>query len=59
LGVAFEPLARQMGLADGPGGGGRKEMGAMAARHIPAIRRKCPEDFGSLANRLQALLTAG
>jgi len=51
----FEPLARHMGLADGPGGG-RKEMGMIAAQSIKAIRRKCPEDFGDLANRLQKLL---
>jgi len=53
----FEPLAQQMGLTNGPGGG-RKEIGILAARRIPAIRRKCPEDFGNLANRLQTLLAA-
>jgi hypothetical protein len=53
----FEPLARQMGLANGPGGG-RKEMGILAAKHIPAIRQKCAEDFGDLANRLRSLLAA-
>jgi hypothetical protein len=52
----FTPLARQLGVADGPGGG-RKEIGIMAASRIPAIRRKCPEDFGNLTDRLQALLT--
>jgi hypothetical protein len=44
-----------MGLADGPGGG-RKEMGVIAAQSIKVIHRKCPEDFGDLANRLQKLL---
>jgi hypothetical protein len=51
----FDPLAQQMGLANGPGGG-RKEMGILAARRISAIRQKCPEDFGGLVNRLQTLL---
>ena len=53
----FEPLAKQMRVADGPGGR-RKAMGVAAARRIRAIRRKCPEDFGNLAKRLQTLLTA-
>ncbi len=47
----FEPLARQRGVADGPGGG-RKALGEEAARNIAAIRRKCPEDFDALARRL-------
>ena len=37
----FEVLARERGVADGPGGG-RKALGAEAARRVPAIRRKCP-----------------
>lgn len=51
----FEPLARQRGVADGPGGG-RKALGEEAARNLPAIRRKCPEDFDALARRLEAAL---
>lgn len=51
----FEPLARDRGVADGPGGG-RKALGEESARHIPAIRSKCPEDFDRLAHRLGALL---
>lgn len=47
----FEPLAAQRGVADALGGG-RKALGEEAARNIPAIRRKCPEDFDALARRL-------
>ena len=50
----FEPLAQRLNVADGPGGG-RKALGDRAARNIRTIRRKCPEDFGRLAKRLQAL----
>ena len=50
----FEPLAVQRGVADGPGGG-RKALGREAARNIPAIRRKCPDDFDALARRLEAV----
>lgn len=49
----FEPLARERGVADGPGGG-RKALGEEAARNLPAIRRKCPEDFDALARRVEA-----
>ena len=49
----FEPLAKQRGVDNGPGGG-RKALGEEAARNIDTIRRKCPEDFGALAGRLQA-----
>ena len=49
----FAVLARKRGVADGPGGG-RKALGEEAARHIDAIRRNCPEDFGCLAQRLEA-----
>ena len=49
----FEPLARERGVADGPGGG-RKALGEQAARRIGAIRQKCPEDFDSLARRIEA-----
>ena len=51
----FEPLAKDRGITDGPGGG-RKALGEEAARRIPAIRSKCPEDFDRLAHRLGALL---
>ena len=49
----FEPLAAQRGVADGPGGG-RKALGEEAARNLPAVRQKCPEDFDALARRLEA-----
>ena len=49
----FAPLAQERGVADGPGGG-RKALGAEAARNLPAIRRKCPEDFDALARRVDA-----
>ena len=50
----FEPLAVRRGVADGPGAG-RKALGDEAARRIPAIRRKSPEDFDALARRLEAV----
>ena len=53
----FEPLAEARGVADGPGGG-RKTLGEEAARRIPAIRQKCPEDFNSLARRIEAAARA-
>ena len=53
----FEPLARERGVADGPGGG-RKALGEQAARRIRAIRQKCPEDFDNLARRIEAALTS-
>ena len=49
----FEPLAEDRGVADSPGGG-RKALGEEAARNIGAIRGKCPEDFDTLARRLEA-----
>ncbi len=49
----FDPLARQRGFSDAPGGG-RKPLGMEAARRIDAIRQKCPEDFDCLARRLEA-----
>ena len=49
----FEVLSRERGVADGPGGG-RKALGAEAARRVPAIRRKCSEDFDALARRVEA-----
>ena len=49
----FEPLAELQGLSDYPGGG-RKELAEEASRQIPAIRRKCVEDFDTLAKRLES-----
>ena len=49
----FEPFAALRDLSDAPGGG-RKELGKEAARRISAIRQKCPEDFDSLAQRIEA-----
>ena len=51
----FEPLAEQRGLARGPGGG-RRVLGREAARNIATIRQKCPEDFGRLVERLEAIV---
>ncbi len=51
----FEPFASQQGVAGTPGGG-RKALGEEAARNTPAIRRKCPEDFDALAQRLETHL---
>ena len=51
----FEPLATQQGLSDSADGG-RKVLGEQASRRINAIRQKCPEDFGSLARRLDAVV---
>lgn len=53
----FDVLARKRNVADGPGGG-RKALGEEAARRIPAIRRKCPDDFDALARRLEDLSRA-
>ena len=50
----FDVLADERGVVDGPGGG-REALGNEAARNIPAIRRKCPEDFDALARRLEAV----
>ncbi len=48
----FDVLAKERGVADGPGGG-RKRLGEEAARRISAIRQKCVEDFDSLARRIE------
>jgi len=48
----FNKLANARGVAEAPGGG-RKPLGEQAARRISAIRQKCPEDFDSLAKRLE------
>ena len=37
---------------------GRKALGEEAARNIPAIRQKCPEDFDALAQRLATFINA-
>ncbi len=50
----FEPLVAERGLSASPGRG-RKVLGEEASRHIDAIRQKCPEDFGDLARRLEAI----
>ena len=50
-------LAEERGVADDPGGG-RKALGEEAARHIDAIRLKCPEDFDSLAQRIEGVVAA-
>ncbi len=49
----FEEFAARRGLSDTPDGG-RKELGEEASHRIAAIRQKCPEDFDSLAQRLEA-----
>lgn len=53
----FDRLAEERGVADAPGGG-RSPLGEEAARHIEAIRRKCPDDFDSLARRIEACVAA-
>ena len=53
----FAPFVAQRGLS-GSLGQGRKALGEEASRRIPAIRQKCPEDFDSLAQRLQACITS-
>ena len=50
----FQPLANERGVSDSPGGG-RQILGEEASRRIDAIRQKCPEDFDSLARRIEAL----
>lgn len=53
----FEPLARQFKVSDGPGGG-RKMLADQAARRLPTIQQKCPEDFGAISNRLAAIASS-
>ena len=53
----FEPLARLRGLSRTLGGG-REVLGREASRRIRSIRQKCPEDFDSLAQRLQTLVAS-
>ena len=52
--VYFDSLAARLGLADSLGRG-RKALGEEASRRIVAIRQKCPEDFDSLARRLESV----
>ena len=54
----FQPLARQRGVADGPGRG-RRALGEEAARNLPAIRRKCREDFDTLVQRIEEAVARG
>ncbi len=54
----FEPLARLRGVANSHSGG-REELGEEAARNVPAIRMKCPEDFDTLAKRIDASINDG
>ena len=51
----FDEFARSQGLSDAAGGG-RKRLGEEAAQRIDAIRRKCPEDFDHLADRIETVL---
>ena len=51
----FDLLARQRGVDGGPDGG-RSDLGEEAARHIDAIRQKCPDDFDALARRIEAIV---
>ena len=48
----FEPLIIRRGMRIDSSHIGWKTFGTEAARRIPAIRRKCPEDFNALALRL-------
>ena len=49
----FEPLARLRKVGDGVAGG-RQTLGEEAARHLTAMRQKCPEDLDHVALRLAA-----
>ena len=55
--IYFDELARQRGVAAGPGGG-RKHLGEEAAQRLGAIRQKCPEDFDHLARRIATELSS-
>lgn len=54
----FEPFATQLGVSGSPGRG-RKPLAEEASRNIDNIRMKCPEDFDSLARRLETAVQAG
>ena len=49
----FEPLARERGVANGPGSG-RRELATEASKRIATIRQKCTEDFDALARRIES-----
>ena len=53
--VYFDPLATQRGVAN-ERDGGRRALATEASRRVRAIRQKCPEDFDSLALRLETAL---
>lgn len=53
----FNPMAEQRGVVNTPGEG-REVLGKEAARNIPVIRQKCPEDFDTLAQRLATFINA-
>ena len=52
----FEPLVEERGLKKSLGKG-RKQLGKEAAQQIGRILRRCPEDFGALAARLERACT--
>lgn len=52
----FNELARDQGVDDRLGEG-RDVLGRKAARRISVIRQKCPEDFDTLARRLEEMLS--
>ena len=53
----FEPLAALRGVGNSADGG-RKALAEEASRRVRAIRRKCPEDFNALAERLETGIQA-
>lgn len=53
--VYFEPLAKDRGLTDGPGGG-RKTLAEQAAQRFERIAQLCPEDVGNLKQRIAVYL---
>ncbi|MCO6456716.1 MAG: hypothetical protein J5I93_15565 [Pirellulaceae bacterium] len=54
--VYFEPLARQRGLLNEPGGG-RRTMGREAATNYSRVRSRCRKDIQVLEARLAAWLS--
>jgi hypothetical protein len=50
----FEPVARERGVHEEPGGG-RKTLATEAARRYSRIRQLCPEDVRNLENRIGGL----
>ena len=51
----FEPLAARRGFAP-DSDASRKELGKEASRRVNRIRQICPEDFDSLAQKLQSVI---